>query len=436
LAKSDGLHSMDEAKKYCGDCHFEHKGSAYQPVNETAFLRMGIEDPDHFDHANLDFQLVGAHATNECSLCHENAKKSVLEPDQTRFLGLRQECVACHEDKHEGAMGADCASCHGQELEWKIAPLFEHTERFALAGVHQGLACAECHGGEQGPEVALLMEAAPEDVRACAVCHESPHAEPFAQATPESCADCHSTEEAGWDHVEESLVRSVHDQTTFALIGAHTEVACAKCHGTEAFAAVGVQAASFTERHPGRKDCAECHADPHGNAFDRGTLAEVVSGRSGCVRCHSETALTWAPVEGFEHGVSTGFELQGAHEAAECEACHKEADGRRLGGLIFPGHGDRCSECHEDPHSRDGRGSVAADLRCIGFQEGDCASCHNQVDFKEVPDFDHALSGWPLEGAHARTECAECHGAGSDQGLEARLGLARAVDAAPDVRCA
>ncbi|MCP5020706.1 MAG: hypothetical protein GY930_02920, partial [bacterium] len=307
---------------------------------------------------------------------------------------------------------------------------------FELLDVHAGLACSACHGGDLGPSVAELALQAPEDVRACIACHDSPHAQPFAEATPEGCVACHDTQQPGFDHVPEQVVRPVHDRTDFALAGPHKELACDQCHSREGLpngpAMSGALALSFEQRHPGRSTCVECHADPHGDAFQGGTLAQVIEGRTGCVRCHDGNALKWAPVESFDHVLATGFDLVGVHDGADCTACHKQGDGRRLGALIHPGMGESCSSCHSDPHSVDGRGSVALALRDKAFREQDCHACHNQVDFKEVLDFDHDRCGWPLIGIHERTECIDCHGPGED----VRLAAARKRNVGVKVHCA
>ncbi len=76
---------------------------------------------------------------------------------------------------------------------------------------------------------------------------------------------------------------------------------------------------------------------------------------------------------------------------------------------------ERCIECHKEI------GWLAAQQRGFHGREGrqDCARCHPEhggVDFQLIrwdegaPErFDHARTGWPLEGKHARLQCRECH---------------------------
>ena len=54
-----------------------------------------------FDHGNTGFPLIGKHAKLNCSKCHSNG-----------YQGTSSQCVACHEDKHNGKNGTNCAECH------------------------------------------------------------------------------------------------------------------------------------------------------------------------------------------------------------------------------------------------------------------------------------------------------------------------------------
>jgi len=55
-----------------------------------------------FNHNNTSFPLVGKHANLNCSKCHGNGV----------YKGTSNQCVACHEDKHNGQNGTDCGACH------------------------------------------------------------------------------------------------------------------------------------------------------------------------------------------------------------------------------------------------------------------------------------------------------------------------------------
>ena len=63
---------------------------------------------------------------------------------------------------------------------------------------------------------------------------------------------------------------------------------------------------------------------------------------------------------------------------------------------------ENCASCHDDPHV----GQFADEIRAEG-----CESCHTETreDFR-LPHFAHGdRTGFPLSGAHARTDCNSCH---------------------------
>jgi thioredoxin reductase/Pyruvate/2-oxoacid:ferredoxin oxidoreductase delta subunit len=122
-------------------------------------------------------------------------------------------------------------------------------------------------------------------------------------------------------------------------------------------------------------------------------------------------ALSAAAVAPVHAQVSPG-PLAAAHAKldgpTQCFQCHAGA------GASRSGMDDRCLACH---------GEIAALKKARrGFHArttGTCASCHPDHagrDFALVAwpagsreRFDHARTGYPLEGAHARAECRDCH---------------------------
>jgi hypothetical protein len=55
-----------------------------------------------FDHNNTAFPLIGHHQNLNCSKCHGNGV----------YKGTPSQCIACHQDKHNGQNGTDCSICH------------------------------------------------------------------------------------------------------------------------------------------------------------------------------------------------------------------------------------------------------------------------------------------------------------------------------------
>ena len=147
---------------------------------------------------------------------------------------------------------------------------------------------------------------------------------------------------------------------------------------------------------PRASACTECHADPHAGKFrDEGLTS------TRCDRCHSTESFAEIDREGFDHARWTGFALQGEHALAACESCHVQDQSftparPRLGAAL----GNQCADCHADPHA----GQFARGGRT------DCSTCHRADHaFREL-DFDHQTdSRFPLDGPHARLECAACH---------------------------
>lgn len=132
------------------------------------------------------------------------------------------------------------------------------------------------------------------------------------------------------------------------------------------------------------KACASCHPDHGGRDF-------------AMVAWDSGTA------EKFDHR-DAGWALAGRHATAKCRDCHKPAYQKSRGAALIRkkdraaswlGLETTCVACHPDPH----RGQIGVD----------CERCHRQDKWKPAPGFDHARSKYPLEGAHARVECAKCH---------------------------
>jgi len=108
-----------------------------------------------------------------------------------------------------------------------------------------------------------------------------------------------------------------------------------------------------------------------------------------CTACH--TADGWRPARisrDFSHA-RFGFPLQAGHAAVPCSACHTS--------LEFAKVEASCAGCHRDAHQ--------------GELGTDCSQCHNTRAFGDRSTLQqlHALSRFPLEGAHRALDCASCH---------------------------
>lgn len=175
---------------------------------------------------------------------------------------------------------------------------------------------------------------------------------------------------------------------------------CFSCHGPQKEQQAGkclachAEIAWLIQQHRGlhaqsaSDDCAHCHPEHAGRAFE---LVQWVEGAK----------------EKFDHR-RAGFALDGAHRKLGCQDCHKAALERSPAATRRPKGSTRphwtglepdCKSCHEDIH----RGSLGSD----------CRHCHSVTAWSPAQNFDHAKTSFPLTGKHLTTDCAACHRAKS-----------------------
>ncbi len=350
VSEGKGFHA--DKGKTCESCHPDHRGADFPLVR--------LEE-EKFDHSKTGFDLEGAHAKTDCAECHT---------EEGVWSGASSACVDCHEEPHGAATGRpllrDCEACHGV-ANWDALPLpvftFDHGDAtqadYALHGRHVAVPCADCHADWKFTPVAH---------EGCADCHDDLHNRQF---SPRACEDCHTVD------VKAFALRSFdHTTTDWPLVGNHKKAACEDCHQDGA-------RAHYVDLPHDR--CETCHKDPHEGQFKP----------RDCDACHAATAPSFGAA-GFDHN-TTDFPLRGAHQEASCEGCHGEGPSGTYAGLVATG----CASCHEDAHA--GR-----------FAPATCESCHEDGVW-EVSTFDHTVTGYALDGAHAEVTCAACHGLGEDR---------------------
>lgn len=404
LATASGFHGSlaPDLAAACAVCHVEHHGEELALVGEHAFRRAGFASRDAFDHAHVPFALVGAHADLDCEACHANADVAWLAAGEQRFLGASQTCASCHSDPHEGRYSSSCETCHGQEHPFAAVASFEHGDAFPLTGAHGRATCAACHPDEGPHAIGALALHGASASRACADCHDSPHAEPFLAAVASvsgvasgaSCAACHSAEHDSFASGA-TMTPAQHALTGFPLAAPHAGLDCAACHARE-------QGRDFAARHPGRSpsDCAACHADPHGGQFAAGGTSAFAG--AACADCHADGAFSPHAFGSAAHA-RTAFPLTGAHLAADCADCHTRPH-PDVAGVVFASADVHCAACHDDAHL----GALATPDGTAG---ADCAACHTTERFDAVvrAAFDHDCTRFGLDGAHAGLDCEACH---------------------------
>jgi hypothetical protein len=197
----------------------------------------------------------------------------------------------------------------------------------------------------------------------------------FAQTSPHGtlsikCDNCHTSQ--SWKEIAYPL-RFDHAETNFPLTGQHSLVQCRACHRSLTFARA-------------KSVCAECHDDVH--RTELGTL---------CDRCHSPQS--WLIPDMAQRHSRTRFALIGAHATVSCQLCHTNQQKYEYVGVRTD-----CFGCHASDYAT----TTLPNHRTAGFGT-DCIQCHSVTALRWETSFDHAQTGFPLQGAHRATPCSECH---------------------------
>jgi hypothetical protein len=301
------------------------------------------------------------------------ARAQIISPGElsrahAELEGMRN-CTRCHELRRQGVSRELCLACH-EPLATRIA---------AGTGFHSTLAEEDC-----------------------AACHKEHFGADFRMVRMDS---------AHFDH----------GRTGYDLEGRHGEAECRDCHRAGAVADPAVRAFKQSAGALGRTylglptGCVDCHGatDPHSGQFE---------GRR-CEECHDPGG--WEGARGFDHDRAR-YRPLGLHRWAACSGCHPPLAGGAgpgAGGTAraeaVPERGDggspgagpalryrpldfaACTSCHEDEHR--------------GAMRGACDDCHSVRGWLPVSPgnvegrFDHAITGFLLEGAHREVACASCH---------------------------
>lgn len=444
---------MSEPKAACVRCHSEHNGITFSLLHWDP-------SPAKFDHSKTGFALDGKHSGLTCNKCHnatnvqqsQRASLQVKDPTRT-YLGLSPSCASCHEDKHKGQLGTNCAQCHNSE-DWKDARNFDHSKtKFVLTGQHRQTPCQKCHL----PDTSGVPKFAGLKFDRCSACHNDPHRGEFKQG----CESCHST--ATWKR-SSFAAQFDHSKTKYPLLGKHLEASCASCHRNGDFKSAiahdtcsdchnpdphggqflaradggrcdschsleGFKPAKFSVADHTKTDfplrakhadvacakchipagratvfriktsgCIACHQDVHRNQFAGAPYF------NRCERCHNETTFHSTPFDVARHQ-QTRFVLTGGHVAVACIDCHKPVPGGRASTFHFDNL--NCTTCHADPH----KGQFAARMQVLDSagKPAGCEACHSTRSWGDLTHFDHDSTGFVLTGSHRAVDCTSCH---------------------------
>jgi len=315
-----------------------------------------------FNHALSSFPLTGAHIGLDCSACHQNG-----------YANTSSECSDCHntnytntvEPNHVNAgISLSCEQCH-ISTAWTPSDFNHTTTGFKLIGGHDIPQCSSCHVGTTS-EASIL----------CYSCHQDNYnsaPEHSSQSYPTACEDCHNT--TNW--AETSFD---HNNTNFALTGAHTSVDCSDCH---------------TSGYTGTSSvCSDCHMSNYDGSLNPNHSNLGLS--TACENCHTSNP-DWQPADFAVH--NDFYLLEGAHSniANDCNTCHA-GDYNNTPNTCYGCHQNDYNSTTDPAHATSGFGT-------------DCEDCHTQVAWTPST-FDHDGLYFPIySGAHREpwNSCSDCH---------------------------
>ena len=321
---------------------------------------------------------------NNCTQCHDLGNAVT-----------QQKCLSCHTslksrvDAKKGFHASkevtqkNCISCHSEHHGQKFEMIrfdqkkFDHNVTgFQLNGKHKTVDCRECHKPDHIANAELRKNTKTYlglDLK-CVSCHEDVHQKTLSQ----DCASCHNEE------AFKPAVKFQHQKSKFPLLGKHQNVECVACHKVETRNGKSFQHfADLTFAN-----CNACHKDAHAGRFGK-----------NCKACHSEESFAKIKSNpSFNHS-TTGYELQGKHKHLDCKSCHDQRNQPAKSYQEFVKINPiECITCHRDVHD--------------GKFGKDCKSCHNQESFrvsKNLENFDHEKTNFPLVGRHQSVDCKSCH---------------------------
>jgi hypothetical protein len=424
-------------KTACLSCHEDfhkfagHKSTKMGDLNQCSKCHTEndwkkIHDFTH--NQSTRYPVDGKHLELKCAECHIPTNPKNQTHIKNKNIGIyhwdkldTKTCENCHANPHIGQFKKEllekkCSTCHTTE-SWsamKAGTGFDHSKtRFPLLDSHTKTTCASCHN-INGKQVFKFKSF---EQKFCIDCHNNVHKDQFsAKFSAQNCSNCHSAK------TFTERLPFKHEDTNFALTGAHEKTKCSECHTPTTVAFVltkpnisakdlkaGGRQSMKSQYHfmsQSQKFCIDCHDNVHKDQF-----SPKFAGQN-CTTCHSTKNFTERL--SFNHS-TTSYTLKGAHEKLNCNDCHTPtktafsltkpninpkapaAGHQAWKGLFkFPDIPQKaCLSCHQDYHK--------------GQLGNDCLKCHNESSWK-TPPFDHTASTrFPLLDKHKDVDCKKCH---------------------------
>lgn len=408
----NGNYALQIAATDCGNsqCHLTDWTNTNNPTHSTAGAAFAASQcatchtpaswtTSTFNHNTTTFPLTGFHATSvTCVQCHVG----------NNYAGtLPTTCWGCHQTDYNSTANLggtipnhvtsnfpqDCTLCH-TTTNWTSSTFNHNSTTFPLTGLHVSVACSLCHvNNNYAGTLPTTCDGAGCHLATWQTTNAPPHqtvAATFPAFASSNCANCHTTSVAAfatatWDH----------GTTGFALTGAHTTTACTLCH-------VGNNYALPTTV------CYTCHLTDFNNTATAGFYADnppnhvTASFPTDCTVCHS--TLSWISAT-FNHN-TTAFPLTGFHTGVACASCHTTANGG-----YGPNVPTLCSGCHMADYNSTATlsqtNSSVPNHVSLSYPTT-CDSCHTTTSWLGAT-FNHASTGFALNGMHATIACNLCH---------------------------
>jgi len=379
--------------KNCQDCHADiHQrkmGTNCAQCHTVQGWNIAVQQVK--DHQNR-FPLLGAHAAVQCEDCHRSAAVG-------QFQGLSTACNSCHMRDFQQAKSPDhvagqfpqtCNSCHsfdgwlGATINHSAPPI-----SFPLTNGHANVPCLNCHVGSN-----FNLQIAATD---CG--HSGCHLTTWQQTTnPKhsaaatvfplaTCSTCHNTVSwltANFDHAT----------TGFPLANSHQMApagkvtACTDCHINNNY---NLQISPT--------DCgnSQCHLTTWQQTNNpTHSAAGAPFGAANCATCHNPTL--WTNVV-FNHA-ATGWALTGSHQLAPAGKVMACTDCHMGNNYTLTAANTDCYFCHQTAwNTTPSFGGNVPNHITAGFPTSLCSTCHDTVLWTNGK-FDHATTGFPLQGPH------------------------------------
>ena len=416
--------------KNCQDCHVDvHQnkmGTNCADCHTVQGWNIAVQQVK--DHQNR-FPLLGVHAALQCEDCHKSAAVG-------RFQGLSTACISCHQSDYQRTqtLGGNvpnhvvanfpttCESCHTFD-SW-VGGTFNGTNfnhaappiNFPLTNGHANVPCTSCHVGNN---YNLQIAATDCGHAGCHLTTWQQTTNPQHTAAPTvfpiaTCSNCHNT--VSW-----LTANFDHSTTGFPLTNSHQLApagrvqACTDCHINNNY---------NLQIQP--TDCgnSQCHLTTWQQTNNpTHAAAGAPFAAANCSTCHNPTL--WTNVV-FNHS-ATGWPLTGSHQLAPAGKVNACTDCHTGNNYNLTAANTDCYGCHRTAwQSTATMGGSVPNHITAGFATSMCSSCHDTVLWSDGK-FDHAGTGFPLQGPHMLAPrptvtgaigpmvnaCTDCHTGGN-----------------------